>query len=285
MATYGEIRMRLQMLAPGVGPDLLDGWIMDRYQEILDALTWKRLAAAATIVTKAEYNTGTVAVTNGSNVVTGTGTTWTAAMTGRVIRIGGAEDYYEFTYVGATSGTLDRVYSGADTTGAGYRLNQNVYPLASDVRLVHGVRTATGELHRTTTAELRRWYPARNSYGTPFEFAWYMDSGSNPPVIQIELFPIPTETVSLYVDLEIDTDGLEKGVTSSSLLPWTREGCLVSGVQADVGLHLDKRSAASHQARFLTLLARMMGTEAQSHPASFGMASRFTRHRLRRVRG
>ena len=42
MSTFGELRFRLSKLVPGVDLDLLDGWIMDRYQEILDVLPWSR---------------------------------------------------------------------------------------------------------------------------------------------------------------------------------------------------------------------------------------------------
>ena len=99
MATYGEIRFRLSKLAraQGVDLDLLDGWIQDRYLEILDALPWQRLEKQATLQTTAEYDTGTCDVTNGSTSITGTGTTWTTGMTGRLMRINNEETFYLFT--------------------------------------------------------------------------------------------------------------------------------------------------------------------------------------------
>lgn len=59
------------------------------------------------------YGTGTVAATNGSNAVTGSGTTWTAAMTGMYIAINGV--YYAFTRTGNTTGTISPNFAG--TTG------------------------------------------------------------------------------------------------------------------------------------------------------------------------
>src|SRR3990167_1843869 len=46
------------------------------------------------IQTVANYNTGTVAVTNASTTVTGTSTVWTSAMVGRKFRVDGDSSYY-----------------------------------------------------------------------------------------------------------------------------------------------------------------------------------------------
>jgi hypothetical protein len=49
--TYGDIRFRLAQLLPGVSHDLIDGWIGERYTEILDRLKWQRRDASAAIAT------------------------------------------------------------------------------------------------------------------------------------------------------------------------------------------------------------------------------------------
>jgi len=91
MSSYGEIRFRLSKLIPGVDLDVLDGWIQDRYQQILDRLDWRRLEVVTTLSTEPEYAEGTVTVAEGSDVITGSGVTWVATMDGWMVRINARE--------------------------------------------------------------------------------------------------------------------------------------------------------------------------------------------------
>jgi hypothetical protein len=87
------------------------------------------------------YSTGTVALTNGSNAITGTGTSWTSDMTGRlfIVHSGTCRQAYTFTYVSPTSGTLESTYgTGADgahpcatDSAAQYMLNDQIILPAS----------------------------------------------------------------------------------------------------------------------------------------------------------
>lgn len=71
-------------------------------------------AALKGISETAYYSTGTVSVTKDSASITGTAE-WTAEMSGLPFRRDSDSTEYVFTYVSATSGTLDRTYQG--TTG------------------------------------------------------------------------------------------------------------------------------------------------------------------------
>ena len=118
--------MLLSKAAPGVDLELIDNWIINRYNErILSSIPWKRSETTSIIQSPASVIAGTVAVNQGSTSITGTGTAWSATQTGLMIRIGGGpitgalglgasmpagQEYYQFTYVSATSGTLDRPY-------------------------------------------------------------------------------------------------------------------------------------------------------------------------------
>lgn len=81
----------------------------------------------------ADYTTGTLSATNGSTTLTGSGTTWTAPMAGRAIKItasdvaasSGDGFWYEISSVGsATSITLTRAYNGTSLTGGSYTIGQ-----------------------------------------------------------------------------------------------------------------------------------------------------------------
>lgn len=118
MATYGEIRFRLTKAHPGIDPDLVDGWIDDRYAAILDALEWQRRRVMAVLQTTAPYATGTVTVAADSAAIALAGGTWAAGMTGRGFRVDGRSEIYTFTRTANTTGTLDRAYEGASDTAA-----------------------------------------------------------------------------------------------------------------------------------------------------------------------
>lgn len=71
------------------------------------------------------YNTGTVAVTNGSKVVTGTGTGWypTDIRNSDIVRISGsAELYFVDTVDSPTQITLDRNFTGSTASGLTYTI-------------------------------------------------------------------------------------------------------------------------------------------------------------------
>jgi hypothetical protein len=68
----------------------------------------------------AKYSTGTVSVTNGSDLVSLTGGTWTNAMTNRHFSVAGRTESYPFTYLTATTGRLKRPYEGPTGTGFSY---------------------------------------------------------------------------------------------------------------------------------------------------------------------
>src|ERR1039457_3453391 len=106
--TYGDLKFRLLKAFPGLDLDLLEGWIGDSYAEILGALPWTRLNVQGMLLTTAPYVTGTVAVTQGSSTIALTGGTWSAAMTGRGFRVGTDTAFYQFTYLNAIAGSLDR---------------------------------------------------------------------------------------------------------------------------------------------------------------------------------
>lgn len=77
-----------------------------------------------------DYTAGTIALTNGSATVTGTDTTWTAAMIGRWLTMNDVTKqdqgyWYRITDVTSTTSiTLSRTYMGVDVSSASYRIGQ-----------------------------------------------------------------------------------------------------------------------------------------------------------------
>lgn len=88
------------------------------------------------------YSTGTLAVNYNSGSVTGTGTTWTAAMVGRSILIG--DYWYEITARASdTAITISPVFRAPNVTGATYVIATTV----DDVAIINGtLQNASGTL-------------------------------------------------------------------------------------------------------------------------------------------
>ncbi len=270
--TYGQLRLQVTQENPGIPLEKVDGWLQDRYTEILDRLEWKRTEAESVIVSPASYQTGTLAATQGSNAITGTGTTWTAAMNGRMIRIDDSSEYYQFTYLTATTATLDRGWEHPDTTVSTYRIDQAVFLLPADCRILKGVRSLHDwepPLARVTPGELDRISGQRRSYGSPTKYAPTWDNFSDPPIMQVELSPVPdspntaSETLSFVVIYDFDSSLIAPGSTSSSLLPWVRPAALKAGVRSSRFRDLkDWTSAAAEQAEMDRLVAIMARVNA-----------------------
>jgi hypothetical protein len=103
------------------------------YRQIVDNYQWYARLKEGVVNTVDEYSTGTVAVTLGSALVVGTGTTWTAAMVGRFIRVGGEFDFYKITaFTSATQITIEKAWPYANRSGESYVIFQYIYSLPDD---------------------------------------------------------------------------------------------------------------------------------------------------------
>jgi hypothetical protein len=116
--------------------DYAKGIINDSYTRTLPRVEdWNSIITDDNLQMIAEYKEGTVSVTVGTTTVTGTGTTWTSAMTandGYKIKFSGNRDIYTFEYVSATSGTISPSLSSATLTGRNYVIFKDEYDLAAD---------------------------------------------------------------------------------------------------------------------------------------------------------
>ena len=282
--TYGTLKFRLTQAFPSLSLDLIEGWIQDRYNEILGELPWSRLDFQANLQTVAPYVTGTVAVVLGSNAVTGTGTTWIAGMTARAFRVVGQSEFYRFTYLSATTATLDRVYEGTSNALAGYSIFQNVYVLPSDCRLLanNAFSGSLGPMDRFTHAQLNLSDPNRTATGTPQAWASYMDDNSTPPLMRVELFPYPDAAIGIPFTYSAEPADLAAVATIFQV--WMQPAALVEGTTGKIKAFLkDYTGAAYHDAKAAAALKNMRSSEAQgSAPAMLTLDPYFTRYRMHR---
>lgn len=260
--TYGQVRLRLTKLLPGVDQELLDGWMYDRYRQILDRLKWQRLDVQSVIQTVAPYSTGTVTLNTGSTTVTGVGTNWTSGIvTGCGLWIPGRREFYELTYVSGSQATLDRPYEGNTVIGSAYKIYQSVYTLPADCKILKSVRSLeTGPIgpwnsHLQTGA----WF------GPPASWRPLMDTTTGRQ--QIELYPVPDKAYGIAIEYTAEQTNYDGSDATVTALPWIREGCIVNGVLADANLAAkDFNASDRYEAKFEKDLADMRRTEILRTP-------------------
>lgn len=282
--TYGQIRFQITKAFPKVDPDLIEGWINQRYDEIMGELPWTRLHVQSVLQTVAPYATGTVLVTLGSAALVLTSGTWTALMSGRSFRIAGRSESYTFTRVTNTTGTLDRAYEGPTAATAAYSIFDNVYALPSDCRLLEddAFVSQLGPMRRFSRGELDVSDPLRQGTGTPQAWASRMDDSSTPPNMQVELYPVPNKAIGIPFTYVMDASPLT--AASSILQVWIQSAALIEGTTAKIKAHLrDYAGAQYHTATAKSALANMRTSEAQGMgPAIFQLDGYYTSHRRKR---
>jgi hypothetical protein len=268
--TWGQIRLQAQKWAENVDMDVLDNSIQSRYATIMDAHPWKALDKQATIQTVGTYVAGTVTVTAASAAITGTGTTWTSGQSGMQIRFGTDQQFYTFTYLSATTGTLDRPYEGTGTAES-YTLFQSIYPLPSDLKILLEVNNlrANFPLRPYTQQELNLLYPSRLDVGEPFIYSMAQDSTGMPPVHQVEFYKIPQNAggyVIRYTQVPPTFDPTE---TTESPLPWVPQHVIMNGVRADLMAYAkDYNGMQAFEALFTAGLNEMLRVELHRQPNS-----------------
>lgn len=109
------------------GNDLIGVWPIPSASH--DSAAMLAYEARMRKMTAADYTTGTIAVTNGSAAVVGTGTTFTAAMVGRTLMVEDAASqegipYKVAVFTDATHITLENYYAGATGSGKSYRIGE-----------------------------------------------------------------------------------------------------------------------------------------------------------------
>jgi hypothetical protein len=291
MMTWGQLRMQIQQSAPGLSKDLLDEYLNTRYARVLEHRAWSWLEQSAYVESTAPYcsTTDTVAVTQGSNAITGTGTTWTSGLNGLKFQVVSDGPFYTFTYVSATSATIDRVYEGTTTTASAYRLFTNVYPLPDDFKAILQEQSAENgfDLKPLDEVMMGEQVGFRDAIGTPEVYAITpspeaLDGGFT---WQIEMFPIPRAAKGYPIRYLRAAPSFDGTTTGDNPLPFVSDAVILAGCRAEVFAHLkDFNSAGYYEGRFTDELKTMTMADTLKQPIrQLQMARRFTRHRVQRL--
>ena len=147
-----------------------------------------------------QYQTGTVAVTNASASVVGTGTAWTAALVGGVFKVEAVVgDYLVQSVESTTALTLATVYTGVTDTGLDYQVTID-FTSNYDFREIHsGDREWAYHLTQTIRAidtELAALDPvAEHNIANPADAVW---QGRTAAAVAGEILAVADQWKLLY---------------------------------------------------------------------------------------
>lgn len=256
---------------------------MDMYVGNGEKFSWAERRAK--LITHAEYTTGTLTATIGSETLTGASTAWNTnnshgqanMRAGGKITIAGSDEVYQITAVaGDTSATMSPNYIGDTDSGLEYRYFEDEYALASDFLKPVDVQNFDddGSIRLVGRSDFRRWFPRNRIASTRIRCAVVVDhpfSGSTTPVRKIRFGPPPSNTQVVpysYVtsNIVVSSAGSEQSAFSADsdepTMPLMyRHAIVYHALEAWYRDRKDDSRAGDARAHYLDLLQRMIGDQ------------------------
>lgn len=286
--TFGELRSDLFKLPHGAGTDLelLTRFVNNCLERICRQTDYTRLDKQATLLTIAQYTTGTVSIATGATAGTGSGTAFTSAMTGRRFRIGNLRPWYTFTYVSPTAFTIDRAFEGTDNAvDVAFALWAALYTLPADLAQLYSIENLTlgFDLDPQDREYVDDIDAARYQMRSPEVFIPAEDTDAG--LQQIELWPAPVYAEGMSINYRAQTPSFGVNDTSVEIPNWVSVPALFEGVQAALfRLQGDTASANTQEMIFKQLVDEMRGEDARKRPpAVMQTDARWARYRYRRT--
>jgi hypothetical protein len=202
-----------------------------RHAEQMDSYDWSRSRQAVIIGTKADKTTGTIAVTQDSSTVVGTGTAFDSTDIGRSITISDQNSYFQIKAVAsATSFTLGDLfgntvtYPGATASGLSFCVFTRLYSVGAGIEQIISV-TYQSKLTETSTSYLDAIDPSRKATSDgPVYFARgeRLMTGTND-IVRIEFHPRPSSPIAINVGVKLghtDLGPSDNPIVPSAPLEW-----------------------------------------------------------------
>ncbi len=194
--TLATMTNNMLRFIPGLNPDLIKSTLQDSYRQLCSK-EWSRLKLQRQIYTAAIYSTGTVAVA-ATGIVTGVGTTFTAAMVGRFMKVEYTDSFFEIlSYSSGVSITLKDWTGEVVAAGHTYSIFKTIYSVDTTFGIVYEVAYQTS-LKKKSQRSFNQIDPSRSGTGSTPTY-WAYAGTTTAGVIQIEIYPIPTSIIPLRV--------------------------------------------------------------------------------------
>lgn len=249
MDTFTTLWNRVQLRVPVAGPELCRDVIRDSFNQLAERRQWSWLQGANAFYPPTYTMTGTVSVTSGSAVVTGSGSNFSSDMTGKQLRIGavGGSSYPTYTisqFVSSTSIVIDRPWVGGSLSAQAYTVFQCYFTVPADFGSFYSITNPTANYrlnHNATQAEFDSYDPQRSQSGIAFAMAFYdytqNRQGTIASAVQVHgSGPAPVATTSLGYGYPIDSlysvEITTGGIVGASQFKWQQD----SGTTAATGV-------------------------------------------------
>jgi hypothetical protein len=186
--------------------DILCQYFIDVVQDIHIARNiyehqFSFLKAYGYLSTTPSYSTGTVTVTQDSATVTGSGTAFTSAMVGSLIKFNNEDNYYEISsHVNTGEITLKTAYIGATDMDATFEIYKVNYDLASDFGNMRWIKQLDSPTRVIPLAEIPFTQFLPNEFNASGNIKGYVMGGRNSVTNchMIRFTPIQTGRKMLY---------------------------------------------------------------------------------------
>jgi len=242
----------------GISATRVETIIDDRIDEVQDLFIiknvykhkWSWLTSYAALNTTATYATGTVAITQDSTTVTGSGAVFTSGMVGRIIKFGSEDEYYTISAIdtGTMVITLDKAYIGATAAASTYTIYKVYYTLESDVKNINYFKQVVTPRPVLPVAELPFSKILPDEFYSSGEIEGYILSGMDSSgLIQVRFTPIPTTRKRIYYGYNKKFGTCATDATTTSSIPTDLHPLFIHKLSSFVYAAYDMASKAEYE--------------------------------------
>lgn len=254
---FGQMLRQVTTYHSGLDAETAGRMINDRYRALLGTRSWYGKKIKGEISIGPNYSTGQATVTNGSNVIQGTGTNWTPVLVGQQFRINFTFPYLTITAVNTSMQqiTTDLPFYGNNQTSGYYILQAYVELDANIERMKWAVNQQMGwnmYVNALPVECVNTWDTWRTYQG------WSTHFVTRPPTpkgaYQIEVWPSPFQAQVFPYEAYKKPPSLVND--ADSVLPFIRSDIVVIGATADALLWRPKKNDFYDPATALDVAAR-----------------------------
>lgn len=236
-------------------------FLNNRYQIVATSQHWSWLYQELDTLFKAPYAVGTIDLVNRSQIVAGTGTTFSSNIVpNNVLSIPSRNETYMISSVESNvSLTLEGQYAGPTATDIGYSILQPIYELPQDIESIQSILVDdVGELvplGRQEFHRMKRAFPGQT--GMP---RFFTELGRRPEdnATYIEVYPAPDKDYTARLHYGLNLTKLYDSTDSYSLVPDKYRHVLYYGALADMyGYLRDATMSQKNEDMFTAALLNM----------------------------
>jgi hypothetical protein len=237
-------------------------FINNRYQQVCTGTHWRWLKASYDFNVDEGVSTGTVALTEGSEIVTGTGTNWTSSLVKAkdIFFVAGSSTVYHVASLDSpTQITLETKFSEDSVTGTSYNLARNQYVLPTETdNLISWIMDSQFKLVPLGPVDFRQMQAQDpTAIGTPKYYSM-IRRDTDDDSVYAEVWPAPDKRYQSHIDYTVRIARLNDATTCYPIIPDRYRSVLYYGGLSEFYNFLrDPSNSASAENSFMTFLTQM----------------------------